>query len=344
MGRLHVRDRLLGAVPKGFLSLLSDYLRSQGHAPDEVLGGDALAVLHNDHLAPIPAEAFCQMLLRAAELLRDPLLGLHLGQSVQLSHLGALGYIMQTCENLGAVLVRLQRYHRLVHDINPIEHRVQGEHLELRWGMAHGKPGALFDEAGLTILAEIGRKLFGGAAPFAAVDFVNPPPRDKSPFTDYFGCPVRWGQPATRLAMPLKGLQAPLPKADPLLLSLMEAQVDHLLASRQAGDGGSLSQRTMQVIAHLAHGGVPELEQVAQALRLSPRIYYRQLAQAGLNFRDLRKRALRQLAETHLREGKLPIAQIGTLLGYTETSAFSRAFKQWTGMSPLRWQQRDAHA
>lgn len=341
MARLYVRDRVLGTVPRTFLHVLADHLQSQGHAADDTLA-QALAASREDHLAPFSAEAYCQLLLRAAERLQDPLLGLHLGQSVRLSHLGAMGYVLQTCENLGGVLMRIQRYHRLLHDINPIEHRIDGGHFELRWGVAHGKPGALFDEAGIAALVQIGRQLFERVDTVAAVDFVNPPPRDARPFNDYFGCHVRWGQPVTRLVIPLALLQTPLPKADPMLLRLMEAQVDQQLSSRTADEGDGLKQRTMQVVIHLARHGLPELEQVAEALRLSPRVYYRRLAEAGLNFRDLRKDALRQIAEAHLTEGRLPIAEIGALLGYTETSAFSRAFKQWTGMSPLQWRQQAA--
>lgn len=339
LSRLRVRDRVLGSVPRTFLRVLADHLHACGQAPEPLMG-EAWAAAHDDHLAPYPAEAYCALLLRAAEQLQDPLLGLHLGQSVRLSHLGAIGYVMQTCETLGAALLRIQRYHRLLNDINPIDHRIDGDRFELRWGVSHGKPGALFDESGITFLVEIGRRLCDGVYPVEAVDFVNPPPRDAAPFTRYFGCPVRWGQPMTRLVIPLAMLQQPLPKADPLLLQLMEAQVDRQMSALPCEADGELGARTVQVVIHLAREGMPELEDVAQALRLSPRVYYRRLAEAGLNFRELRKAALRQLAEAHLRDGKLPIAEIGALLGYTETSAFSRAFKQWTGVSPLQWRQQ----
>lgn len=343
MGRLFVRDRVLGSVPRTFLRVLADHLQAREQVP-QALMGEAWEAAHDEHLAPYPAEAYCALLQRAAEHLQDPLLGLHLGQSVRLPHLGALGYVMQTCENLGAVLLRIQRYHRLLNDINPISHHIDGERFELRWGVSHGRPGALFDESGITFLVEIGRRLCDGVYPVEAVDFVNPPPADPAPFVRYFGCPVRWGQPVTRLVIPLSMLQQPLPKADPLLLQLMEAQVDRQMSSLIDGHGAEaeLGARTAQVVIHLARGGMPELKQVAQALRLSPRVYYRRLAEAGLNFRALRQAALQQLAEAHLREGKLPIAEISALLGYTETSAFSRAFRQWTGVSPLQWRQQCA--
>ncbi|MDO9002934.1 MAG: AraC family transcriptional regulator ligand-binding domain-containing protein [Aquabacterium sp.] len=341
MERVHVRNRVLGTVPIALLRLLTDYLKAAGHNPSQLWGGAAWDAVCDDHLAPVSAEEFCQRLLRAAEYLDDPLLGLHLGQFVQLSHLGAMGYVLQTCENLEAVLLRVHRYHRLLNNINPVEPRIEGDHLELQWGIAHGKPGALFDEAGITSFVEIGRKLFDDRHDLVvAVDFVNPPPLDTTPFTAYFKCPVRWHQPITRLVTRLAWLQTPLPKADPLLLRLMEAQVNHKLSTLPIGEDGELRHRTAQVVMHLAQGSIPQLDRVAQALRLSPTVYARELAKAGLNFRELRQDALRQLAEGHLLEGRLSIAEIGVRLGYTQTSAFTRAFKSWTGASPLQWKQK----
>jgi AraC-like DNA-binding protein len=288
----------------------------------------------------LPAEDYCRLLIQSAERLKDPLLGLHLGQTVRPMHLGALGYVLMSCDNLGAALMRIQRYHRLLHDINPIEHAVVGDCLEMRWGVAHGRPGALFDEAGITSIVQFGRDLCGERMPLAALDFVNPPPPDVRPYTRYFGCPVRFGQPVTRLAMPLSSLAMPLRQPDPSLRQLMEEQVDSAMA--QLPEAGDLAETTRRVIGHLAPSGIPELEQVAHELRLSPRVFYRRLAEQGLNFRELREAAFQQLAEMHLRDLRLTLADVTALMGYAEQSAFSRAFKRWTGLPPLQWRQRHA--
>lgn len=337
--RLYERDVVQGMVPMTFVRVLAQYLEAQGVPAREVIPRRWLQA-DAQPLGRLPAEDYCQWLIRAAERLHDPLLGLHLGQRMQPSQLGALGYVLLACENLGAALMRIQRYHRLVHDINPIEHAVVDGHLEMRWGVAHGKPGALFDEAGIAGIVQFGRDLCGHALPLktGAVDFVNPPPPDLRPYTDYFGCPVRFGQPVTRLVIPLEALATPLRQPDPTLRALMEEQVDAALARLpQAGDLGEMTRR---VVAHLAPQGLPELEQVAQALRLSPRVFYRRLAEQGLNFRALREAALQQVAELHLSDERLTLAEVGALLGYAEQSAFSRAFKRWTGVPPLQWRQQ----
>lgn len=339
--RLYERDAVQGMVPLSFVRVLADYLQAKGVAPQELIPR-RFSVDAAQLAGRMPAEAYCQLLIKAAERLHDPLLGLHLGQFMKPSQLGALGYVLLACENLGAALMRIQRYHRLVHDINPIEHELRNGQLVLSWGVAHGKPGALFDEVGITGIVQFGRDLCGQKLALHAVDFVNPPPPDTRPYSAYFGCPVRFAQPVTRLVIPLDTLAAPLRQPDPTLLKLMEAQVDAAMAELpQAGD---LAETTRRVIAHLAPHGLPELEQVAHELRLSPRVFYRRLAEQGLNFRELREAALQQVAELHLRDPRLTLAEVSALLGYAEQSAFSRAFKRWTGTAPLQWRQQHAPA
>lgn len=334
--RLHVRDAVQGMVPQTFLKVLAEHLQRHGIEPASVMPDQALR-WGPQHLGRYPAEAYCQLLLRAAERLDDPLLGLHLGQSIQPAHLGALGYVLLACENLGAALLRIQRYHRLLHDINPIQHHVEGDSMVLQWGVARGKPGALFDETGITAIVQFARSLCGRRLPVRAVDFVNPPPRQAQAFVDHFGCPVRWGQPVTRLVIPLHSLQTPLHQPDPVLLGLMEEQVEAALA--HLPDSGDLIELTRRVVRQLARHGVPELERVAAELRLSPRVFYRRLAERGQQFRQLRDQALRELAELHLADARLTLADVSELLGYTEQSAFSRAFKRWSGQSPMSWRQ-----
>lgn len=335
--RLYERDAVQGMVPLTLVRVLSQYLQSQGVAPHEVLPhqldlGDA------NKLARFSAEAYCQLLCKAAERLHDPLLGLHLGQTIQPTHLGALGYVLLACENLGAALLRIQRYHRLMHDLNPVQHRLCHGNLELQWGTAQGKPGALFDESGITGIVQFGREVCGQSVPLTQVDFVNPPPADLRPYQAYFDCPVRFAQPMTRLVIPLSSLATPLRQPDPTLLHLMEQQVD--VAMAQLPEAGDLAEMTRRVVAHLAPRGTPELDQVAQELRLSPRVFYRRLAEQGLNFRTLREAALQQVAELHLRDPRLTLAEVGALLGYSEQSAFSRAFKRWSGVPPLQWRRQ----
>jgi two-component system LytT family response regulator len=89
-------------------------------------------------------------------------------------------------------------------------------------------------------------------------------------------------------------------------------------------------------------GGNPTLPHMATRLHMSARTLHRRLDEEGTAFRQVVDEVRRELAERHLRERVLPIGEIGFLLGFSESSAFHRAFKRWTGWRPLAY--RDAHA
>ncbi len=336
--RLLARDPARTMVPTAFLKTLAIHLRNNGLEPAEVMPELAQA-LASDGPARHPAEPYCQMLFRAATLLNDPLFGLHLGQTLNPADLGALGYALMSCANLGETLVRAQRYHRLLNDVTPMTHTIVGDALELRWGVQHGRMGALYDESGITAFVEFGRRLSGLHLAPRAVAFVNPPPDDPAPYVRYFGCPVTWDQPQTCLSISLQSLQLPLVRPDSVLLDLMEKQADDALATLSVKTD-DLASAVRQVVAQLAPNGVPKISLVAAELKIPTRSLYRLLASQGMNYRNLRDNALEETAKTLIANQKLSLNEVTQRLGYSEPSAFIRAFKRWTGLTPDDWRRR----
>lgn len=338
MARLFERDVVPGMVSAASVDLLGRYLEKQGIDRYEVIPRhDQWAC--GEHADRYPAEAFCRLLLLAAQRLQDPCMGFHMGQGANLSLLGALGYGLMACENLGAALLFLQRSSRLIQDINPLRPPsfIDGN-LVLEWVIVQGRPGALFDELGITGMVKMAREMCRDPVDPAAIDFVNPPPRDIAPYLAFFRCPVRFAQPSNRILIPMSALQMPLNRSDPTLLKLMSQHVDKALSHLSVDE--DLAVSTRRVIANMAAKGIPELEQVASVLSLTPKMLYRRLTEEGLNFRTLREDVLKHLAETHLRDAHLTLSEVSARLGYAEQSAFTRAFKRWTGVTPIQWRSR----
>lgn len=96
----------------------------------------------------------------------------------------------------------------------------------------------------------------------------------------------------------------------------------------------------MQIRACLPHGGC-EFWEIAEKLALSPWTLQRRLGQLGLSYSALLDEVRQIDAIRLLTEANRDISEIAILLGYTETSAFSRAFRRWFGMSPRVWQQQN---
>lgn len=322
-----------GVVPASYVRVLYEYLAAQGVDAPALLGEPA-----PDASGPAPGRypvaRWRQHLERAAAHLHDDDLGLHLGQTVTPRHFGVMGYVLLACGTLGAALTRLHRYQRLVYDVSALHLTASGSSVTLEWGTEHGRPGRLVDEAAITALVQFARDITDAHTAIEAVHFVNEPPRSLEPYRRYFGGEVLFEQDATRVRLPLALLARPLRQPDAALLGLLEQQAEQLLG--QLPEAGDLEQAVRRAVAAAAREGDISLERVASALHTSPRTLHRRLESLNLGFRALRDDTRRRLAEQHLADPGMTLAEIALLLGYSEQSAFTRAFGRWTGNTPLQ--------
>lgn len=328
---------LTGHVPAAYVRLLFDYLADQG-IDAEALLSEAAPTQTDQRLQRYPVARWCALLERASIKLNDPLLGLHLGQTIETRHLGMLGYVLLACGTLAGALQRLERYNRLLYDVNALRLETGSDTVAMIWGTEHGRPGPLADETAITALVKFARDITGQAdlAP-RVIEFINPQPPDLTPYTGWFGCPVRFEQDSTRVVLPLSLLTLPLRQPDPALIAALEAQAESLLAELPDED---FIARSRQVISRLLREGEPGLDPVATELHLSPRTLHRRLEAEGWNYRQLLADTRLALAKEYLIDERLSLPEIALVLGYSEQSAFNRAFKQWTGETPRRWRSQ----
>lgn len=315
-----------------YAQLLYEYLDQRGSDAQALLGP-----LPGGDQGLLPMPLWQSLLRRASEHLQEPALGLRIAAGISPRHFGVVGYTALACATLGEALQRLERYHALVYDVNPARLHSDGQYMQLEWGIACGCPGQLVDETGIAALVQLARNLTGQALPMRRVHFVNPAPADLRPYREFFAGEVLFGQPSTLLSLPLSYLQLPLRQADPALLALLDAQAESFL--RQQHSANLLSHCQQQLIPLLRSGNA-SLSSLGERLHRSPRTLQRHLQAQGSSFQQLLDDTRRQLAEGYLLDAQLPFSEIAALLGYSEQSAFSRAFKLWHGMGPLRWQQQ----
>ncbi len=327
-----------GHISTAYLAVLTDYLRPYGLDPATLPGGTALLQTTRGAIV-MPVQAWRELLRQVAQQLGQPDLGLRLGRSARLAHLGLLGYVLQSCGTLGAALERIQRYERLVNDINRLHWslaaRAGGEDVVLRWGMERGRPGALVDECAIATLLQVTRQISGLPDAPVAVDFVNPAPADLTPYTAFFGITPRFGQQETRISFPAVLLQLPLQHPDPHLLGLLEKQVDELL--RQLPEEAGFVQQVRRQIGQRLRQQRVTLSGIAADLQVSERTLHRRLQESGTNFRAIWESTRQHLAEEYLRDHRLTLTEVAGLLGFSEQSAFTRSFRRWTGQGPKAW-------
>lgn len=315
-------------VSGALIGMLRDYLDTRGLAAPECRARIEAWPLE----ARIPLADWISLLQLVESVDPRPALGLQIGQCIAPRHAGVMGYIGLSCDSLGEAFMRFERFHRLVYDGNPAVMAIHGDVVTLSWGIEHGLPGQLADETAIAVFATIVRKLVNEKLAPSSVNFVNPAPQDLGPYEEFFGCPVTFGGTLTCVTFPLRYLALPIAHSDPGLRMLLENQAEALL--RALPSRQEFQTELKEALVRSLHEGTPTLERVAGRLAMSPRTLQRRLGELDLNFQHLLDRTRAELARGYLLEGHLTLSEIALLLGYSEQSAFNRAFKRWTGQTP----------
>ncbi|WP_416769307.1 AraC family transcriptional regulator [Pseudomonas sp. RHF3.3-3] len=318
-------------VPETYVQLLYEYLEALGHEPESVLG-QPWPIPAQEGVGGVAVEEWDRLLVMAAHVLGDPLLGLHLGQTINARHIGVLGAVMLACGNLGTALQRLERYIRLVYDVIPMIRRDGDGWFELVWDVSQYQPGPLVNETGMVAIVQFCRALVRGTANPLRVHLNHAGPLDTRPYEAFFGCPVRFGQSEAVLRFSAQLLELPFKSPDPTLVCLLEQHADRLLAQLPQQD--EFVEQLRKAITQAMCMGEPSIKRISPQLRLSSRTLQRRLQEAGTSFRHELNLVRYELALSYLRDPRLQIVDIAMLLGYSEHSAFTRAFKEWSGMSP----------
>ena len=326
-------------IPESFVHLLYDYLQARDIDPQALLGQPRPPVNH-DRPGSFPIELWTSLLQRAAEHLQDPTLGLQLGQHITPRHAGLLGYLLIASTNLEQALQRLDRYQQLIYDVTPMQCRQGEDYVDLVWGAEQGRPGNLVDETSITALVQFCRDITGRHLQPLRVQFINPPPADLAPYHTYFACPVLFDQAETVVRVASAALAWPLRAADPALGEVMERHAETLLAKLPQEQ--PLIEQLRQSIAACLHLGEPSIDAIAVQLGRSARSLQRELQVAGSSFRVVLNGLRKELALAYLQQPHLSMLDIAMLLGYTEQSAFSRSFRQWTGVAPSDYRRGTA--
>ncbi|MFO0745589.1 MAG: AraC family transcriptional regulator [Myxococcota bacterium] len=277
----------------------------------------------------------------AERLTGDVDFGLHTAERIQPGAFDVLDYAVRTAPTLAAALERLARYNRLEHDVAEFAMVDLADPPRTRvvHGFGAGRPGQAIGqhrhsiEFTLASLVVIGTQLAGRRLVPLAVELHHPRPPSSAEHERVFGCKPRFAAPENALELAAADLAAPVPAADPRLWRVIERHAEALLAARPAPAQSMAARVAREVTAALGEGA-PTLAAIAQRMRMSERSLQRRLKDEGVSFDGLVEGLRRELALSYLADPKVAISEVAYLLGYSEPSAFHRAFKRWTGTTP----------
>jgi len=271
-----------------------------------------------------------------------PGLGLTAATSTGVHEYGMLGYTVMSAASFGDVLGLWLRYGSALlarnhgggfrrdgalgelYAIEP-DARPYGERLRV-----------FLHERSMGSWLAIVRTLLGPDLRFTDVRFVHPEPEWSARYRELFGCPVYFRQRETLVRFPLEWLERTTRFANGQVRALCQAQCDALLAQMRAA-GGATDEVRRRLLERPAESST--LDGIAAVMHLSPRTLRRKLADEGTSFSAVQLELRMQLARDHLRNSLASVADIASLLGYADESAFGRAFKRAAGRSPLQFRR-----
>jgi AraC-like DNA-binding protein len=164
------------------------------------------------------------------------------------------------------------------------------------------------------------------------VCFEHPRPRTVDEHRRIFGCEVGFDAPEHAVTFHRDALVLPVVQADPRLGALIDRYAEELL--RRLPRGNALSDRVRQLVAESLCDGDHGLEPIAGRLRMSPRTLQRRLQDESTSHQQIVDELRHELALKYLAEPAVSIGEVAFLLGFSDPSAFHRAFRRWTGTTP----------
>lgn len=312
-----------------------------GLAPEALLARAGLsAAALDDPEARIPAAAADALWQAAFHAADDPALALHAAEQTPFGAFRVLDYLAASGATVGDGLARVAAYFPLVDPRGALAvEDGEGERVVITFTSTVGAPlPPPAQEYTLAILAGRIRHLLSPAWRPAEVRLAFARPADASEHGRVLGVAPRFDAGVASLALSRTDWERPTSSRDPGLFATLDEHARRLV---ERAEPAPLTERVRAAIAADLPGREPSLASVARRVALSTRSVQRRLAEAGTSFAQAVDAVRAERAQAFLRSRDVSLAEVSWLLGFSEQSAFTRAFRRWTGLSPTEWRRRD---
>lgn len=324
-------------VAASLIRALLDHLQNQGLDRSELLehvGLDPAALVSPQR--SVEAAYYEQLLAEGIAGLHNPLLGLEFGMAAEPGRWGRLGFLLTHCTTLGEALSYQARFAHLVNAIGEGRLLARANDVVIEWHSRRRVMPAVVEEA---FAAWLGFARWARAENDSPqrVEFSHRAQGDPAIYRDFFNCDVQFGRDACRICFDPALLDLPLRRGDTELAAHIRAEFEQNV--RRAASLDTLHALDAWLQARMGTPA-PTLAEAAAALDLGERTLQHRLQLQSATFRQRLDDARHTLARHHLADAGLCIGDISHRLGFSEQSAFQRAFKRWTGITPLAWRRR----
>ena len=283
----------------------------------------------------LPIGQWWALLERVAQVSNGPHVKLRIGKLTQIQDVGVLGYLAASCETLGQAMQRLQRFEGLLQQLAASSVAVDGDCIRLAWTNENGHSTDLSNEVLISgMLTVLGILIAPHRIKPVCVEFPRKSDSGLATYEAMLGCPVQFARPQLAVRLRADNLMLPINSRDTHLMQLLEQQAATALKGLEHSDEFLIQlQKAMSRGLLERNASMPW---VAVQLNMSVRSVYRALNERGKTFKGQLDELRQTLAQQYLADETLSLSEIALLLGYSEQSAFNRAFRQWTGSTPLK--------
>lgn len=326
------------------------YMERQGHsAPDVLRAAGVDASVISDPGARLPASVMERLWAAGEQLTGDPNIGLHTAESYNPGALSILGYVILSCRTTGEVLDRLSRYAPLLNEGLKVTLTSRGGETTCQFGaherfgsFLHHAPRQAVETLAAGIVVTLKRLATSDVEP-SMVTFRHAAPPLIAEHRRIFGHALRFSQAENTVVYSSAAMSARILSADPALLEVFEADAKRRIEQlEQVGARGVVSGRVLHVLGSKLKGEVPPLSAIASELAMSERSIQRSLRDESTSYRELVDEVRKELALQHLKNPSTTATDVAFLLGFSEPSAFTRAFRRWTGAAPTQFRSAEA--
>lgn len=274
-----------------------------------------------------------------------PDIGFHIrvSRSMSCADFGAVGLAWKSAPDLRRSFRRMDRYARLYNSASEFELVDKGDCF---W-WAHRRAGSdrlgvhLSNEGALATYVSLCREATGAQNKPQSVQFRHRPCGSQTALEAHFRCPISFGAEVDALVIPAERLDRPNLVGDHSIWQFLVSQVEGALPAAKSEP--AFQRQLVLKIADMLSDGVPPLSQVARSLGMSARTLQRRLASEGVTYQNLIGQARLELAKSLMADTEYSLAEIAFLTGFSEQSAFTRAFKRWAGRTPSAFREGARH-
>ncbi len=325
---------------------LVNYLNSSSHLKKQKIDRalllaeinlSELQINQTEHL--INSSYYEKLFSFAQQKLLNSHIGFEFGQNISADRWGILGYIAFTSPTLKVALEKQRKYQSLAGSIGTPFFEKNQNNLILKWIPAYQCSYHIVEEI-ITGWSALATKLSLNKIQIDSIYFSHSYKgniADKQIYQKYFGCKVFFEQDFNGIKINQSALNIALSSFDQQVNSALCQQADKIINNLIEE---SPIESVTQFIIHQLPLGVPELEQAAKQLQISVRTLQRKLSDHHQTFSAMVDNIRQELAISYLKNTNTKIIYIAQMIGFSEQSAFHRAFKRWTKQTPKQFREQ----